>query len=172
MLNPLFCWRSSIARNSSLLTGFIKNRFAGKDRKKPFTLKWVFYRGLTHNLSADNINNTELEKITTKTHLFKAVVKGDFPENAFPVEQQLELKEGAKVMFLRNDNETPRRFFNGKIGTVTSIRDKEVSVHCQDDADEITVSPVTWENIRYTTNPENQTVEEEIIGTSARTQDV
>ena len=47
MLNPLFCWRSSIARNSSLLTGFIKNRFAGKDRKKPFSLKWVFYRGLT-----------------------------------------------------------------------------------------------------------------------------
>ena len=40
-------WRSSIAMNSSLLTGFIKNRFAGKDRKKPFTLKWVFYRGLT-----------------------------------------------------------------------------------------------------------------------------
>ena len=47
MLNPLFCWRSNIARNSSLLTGFIKNRFAGKDREKPFTLKWVFYRGLT-----------------------------------------------------------------------------------------------------------------------------
>ncbi len=119
----------------------------------------------THNLSADNINNTELEKITTKAHLFKAVVKGEFPENAFPVEQQLELKEGAKVMFLRNDNETPRRFFNGKIGTVTSISDKEVTVHCQDDADEITVPLVTWENIRYTTNPENQTVEEEIIGT-------
>ncbi|MDD4438540.1 MAG: hypothetical protein PHS04_10960 [Tissierellia bacterium] len=37
--------------NSSLLTGFIKNRFAGKDRKKPFSLKWVFYRGLTKILS-------------------------------------------------------------------------------------------------------------------------
>ena len=49
MLNPLFCWRSNISRNSSLLTGFIKNRFAGKDRKKPFSLKWVFYRGLTEN---------------------------------------------------------------------------------------------------------------------------
>jgi hypothetical protein len=34
-----------------LLTGFIKNRFAGKDRKKPFSLKWVFYRGLTINLA-------------------------------------------------------------------------------------------------------------------------
>jgi len=106
-----------------------------------------------------------LEKINTKAHLFTAVVKGEFPENAFPVEQQLELKEGAKVMFVRNDTETPRRFFNGKIGTVTRIRDEVVTVHCPGDADEITVSPVTWENIRYTTNPENQTVEEEIIGT-------
>ncbi|MDD3076121.1 MAG: AAA family ATPase, partial [Proteiniphilum sp.] len=119
----------------------------------------------THNLSADNINNTELEKITTKAHLFKAVVKGEFPENAFPVEQQLELKEGTKVMFVRNDTETPRRFFNGKIGTISRIRDEMVTVHCPGDTDEITVSPVTWENIRYTTNPENQTVEEEIIGT-------
>ncbi len=119
----------------------------------------------THNFSADSINSTELEKINTKAHLFTAVVKGEFPENAFPVEQQLELKEGAKVMFVRNDTETPRRFFNGKIGTVTRIRDEVVTVHCPGDADEITVSPVTWENIRYTTNPENQTVEEEIIGT-------
>ena len=119
----------------------------------------------THNFSADTINFAELKKITTKIHLFKAVVKGEFPENAFPVEQQLELKEGTKVMFVRNDTETPRRFFNGKIGTISRIRDEMVTVHCPGDTDEITVSPVTWENIRYTTNPENQTVEEEIIGT-------
>ena len=58
MLNPLFCWRSSIARNSSLLTGFIENTFAGKDRKKPFTLKWVFYRGLTINDDKEVITGT------------------------------------------------------------------------------------------------------------------
>ena len=119
----------------------------------------------THNFSADAINSTELEKITTKAHLFGAVVKGTFPENAFPVEQELELKEGAKVMFLRNDTEEPRRYFNGKIGTIVRIRDEVVTVQCPDDGDEITVSPATWENIRYTTNPENQTVKEEIIGT-------
>ena len=37
-----------------MLTGFIKNRFAGKDREKPFTLKWVFYRGLTILSNLDN----------------------------------------------------------------------------------------------------------------------
>lgn len=119
----------------------------------------------THNYSADQINYTELDKIQTKGYLFSAVVKGEFPENAFPVEQQLVLKEGAKVMFTRNDNETPRRFFNGKVGTITQIDEKTVTVHCPGDAEEITVDTATWENIRYTTNPENQTVEEEIIGT-------
>lgn len=119
----------------------------------------------THNFTADGINSTELEKIHTKAHLFTAVVKGEFPENAFPVEHQLELKEGAKVMFVRNDTETPRRFFNGKIGTITHISDEKVTVLCPGDVDEISVPSVTWENIRYTTNPGNQTVEEEIIGT-------
>lgn len=119
----------------------------------------------THNATADAINNHELEKITKPVHPFNAVVKGEFPENAFPVEQTLQLKEGAKVMFLRNDNETPRRYFNGKIGTITSIADEKVSVLCAGDMDEIIVSPATWENIRYTTNPETHTVEEEMIGT-------
>ena len=119
----------------------------------------------THNFSADAINTAELEKIKTTLHQFKAVVKGEFPENAFPVDQILELKEGAKVMFVRNDTEIPRRYFNGKIGTITRIKEEIITVLCPGDPDEITVSPVIWENIRYTTNPETNTVEEEIIGT-------
>jgi len=50
MVRLVICWRSSIASNSSLLTGFIKIMFAGKDRKKPFSLKWVFYR--KHSVSS------------------------------------------------------------------------------------------------------------------------
>lgn len=119
----------------------------------------------THNFSADTINSAELEKINTTAHQFNAVVKGEFPENAFPVDRVLTLKEGAKVMFVKNDMEVPRRYFNGKIGTVTRIMEESVTVLCPGDTDEITVSPVIWENIRYTTHPETNMVEEEIIGT-------
>ena len=93
----------------------------------------------THNSSADLINYTELEKIPTESHLFNAVVKGEFPENAYPVERQLVLKEGAKVMFTRNDNETPRRYYNGKVGTITQIDNDVVTVYCPGDTEEITV---------------------------------
>lgn len=120
---------------------------------------------ITHNFSADAINTAELEKIKTPVHFFKAEVKGEFPEKSFPVDQILSLKEGAKVMFVKNDTEIPRRYFNGKIGTITRINEEMITVLCPGDTDEITVSPVLWENIRYTTHPESNTVEEEMIGT-------
>jgi hypothetical protein len=75
----------------------------------------------THNYSADSINNTELDKLKSPIHEFHAVIKGNFPENAYPIDEVLELKEGAKVMFIKNDIETPRRFYNGKIGVIISI---------------------------------------------------
>jgi hypothetical protein len=119
----------------------------------------------THNHSADALNTLELEKIKTSPHQFTAEVKGEFPENAFPVDGVLELREGAKVMFVKNDTETPRRYFNGKIGTITRIKEETITVLCPGDTDEIPVSSVVWENIRYTTNAETHMVEEEIIGT-------
>ena len=119
----------------------------------------------THNYSADNINRVELDKLTTPIHELHAKVSGSFPENAFPVDQVLELKEGAKVMFIKNDTEIPRRFYNGKIGVITSIQDDNISVKCPGDPYEIHVSTLTWENIRYTNNAKTNTIEEEIIGT-------
>ena len=119
----------------------------------------------THNYSADYINRIELDKLSTPIHEFHARVNGTFPENAFPIAQVLELKEGAKVMFIKNDTETPRRFYNGKIGIVSAIEDDIITVECPGDDYQITVPTLTWENIRYNTNKETNTIEEEIIGT-------
>lgn len=119
----------------------------------------------THNYSADNINRTELNKLKSPVLEFKANIKGTFPENAFPVDEVLELKEGAKVMFVKNDTETPRRFYNGKIGIITSIDEDLITVECPGDSDEISVSTLLWENIQYSTNKETNTIEEKIIGT-------
>lgn len=119
----------------------------------------------THNYSADDINSSELDKLTVPVRKFSAIVNGTFPENSYPVEETLILKEGAKVMFVKNDTETPRRFYNGKIGKITSIQDDSVTVECQGDSDEITVSASVWENIHYDTNPETNALEEEVIGT-------
>ena len=76
----------------------------------------------------------------------------------------LQLKIGAQVMFIKNDKEKVKRYFNGKIGTVTKIEDDKIFVECNNNDKEIEVSKETWENIRYTLNKTTQQLEEEVIG--------
>jgi len=64
----------------------------------------------THNNSADLLNNTELTKIKNPSYFFKAEIKDDFNENAYPLELTLELKKGAQIMFVKNDPSGGQRF--------------------------------------------------------------
>ncbi|MBS1744859.1 MAG: helix-turn-helix domain-containing protein, partial [Bacteroidetes bacterium] len=118
----------------------------------------------THNYQSDKINNTELSKLKSKPQIFKAIVEGDFNEKSFPAEELLELKTGAQVMFIKNDREKIKRYFNGKIGVITRFDDDAIYVQCGDDEDEIEVNVETWENIRYTVDKQTQQLEEDVIG--------
>jgi len=118
----------------------------------------------THNNKADTINNAELNKIHTPLYYFKAVVDGDFFEKAFPADELLQLREGAQVMFIKNDSEKIRRYYNGKIGTVTKIDGENIYVQCKDETETIEVNKEKWENIRYTLDKTNQQLKEDVIG--------
>ncbi|MCB0517701.1 MAG: helix-turn-helix domain-containing protein [Lewinellaceae bacterium] len=118
-----------------------------------------------HNASAQDINSQRLEAIEGVLHLFNAKIEGDFPQHAYPTEETLEFKEGAQVMFVKNDTNPEKRFFNGKIGQITRIADGEIFVKCKDDLDDIAVSPVDWENIKYTLDEKTKEVKEELLGT-------
>jgi len=118
----------------------------------------------THNRSADSINHVKLGDLPKKEHHFKAEISGDFPEHIYPTPAILLLKEGAQVMFVRNDPSSEKAYYNGKIGKITKISSKEISVICPGDPQEIVVEPISWENIKYTVNQENKEIKEEIIG--------
>ncbi|CCK81781.1 helix-turn-helix domain-containing protein [Desulfobacula toluolica] len=118
----------------------------------------------THNSSADTINRTRLAELAGKEYRFNAKISGDFPEHTYPTPGSLVLKEEAQVMFLRNDNSAEKRYYNGKIGKITDISMERISIACPDEAEEIEVEPVEWENIKYTVNEENKEIQEEIIG--------
>ncbi|MFT4152386.1 helix-turn-helix domain-containing protein [Parafilimonas sp.] len=118
----------------------------------------------THNYKSDSTNAEELAKLKRKAFLFKAEVTGEFNEKAYPADEKLELKIGAQVMFIRNDKEKIKRYFNGKIGTVTKIEEDAIFVQCKDEAGEIEVSKETWENIRYAVDKQTQQLEEDVIG--------
>ncbi len=118
----------------------------------------------THNRSSESINRTRLYDLSKKEHRFKAEISGDFPEHIRPTLSTLLLKEGAQVMFVRNDPSAEKIYYNGKIGKITKISNKNISVICPGDKQEIVVEPIEWQNIKYTVNEENKEIEENIIG--------
>jgi hypothetical protein len=118
----------------------------------------------THNYKADNINAEELAKLSGESKKFKAIIKGEYPEKSYPTELELEFKIGARVMFLKNDKETSRRYYNGKIGEITSFVNKGIYVKCPGE-EPIFVVPEIWDNISYTTNTETKQITETLLGT-------
>lgn len=117
----------------------------------------------THNIQADEINQKRLKNIPGRIHTYEADIMDEFPENSHPAERYLRLKVGAQVMFLKNDTEG-RRYFNGKIGTITDLDDESIKVKCKDDFMDIKVKRTEWQNIRYRTNPEKKNITEEVLG--------
>lgn len=118
----------------------------------------------THNAKADVINSKELQKIQAKMFTFKADVQGDFNENAYPAEDQLQLKDGAQIMFIRNDKGEERRYYNGKIGTIKRIKGEQIYVVFPDEPTELLVEKETWKNVKYSYDKEEDKVHEEEIG--------
>lgn len=120
----------------------------------------------THNNKADAINVRELSKLVEKTFSFNATVNGAFYDNSFPADEVLNLKIGAQVMFLKNDLEKIRRYYNGKIGVINKIEDDKIWVECmQDDFSQlIEVKRETWRNVKYALNSKTQRIEEEELG--------
>ena len=117
----------------------------------------------THNHQAKQINDSHLAKINEPLHEFKAKITGDFAESIYPVDAVLQLKEGAQVMFLRNDSAKERQYYNGKIGIVKEIDQDNIFI-VDENENVIEVNKVDWENIRYTLDPETKAIKEEILG--------
>lgn len=119
----------------------------------------------THNSGAVRINSGQLAELAGAPSVFKAEVSGDFPALSYPTEELLELKQGAQVMFVKNDASREKRFYNGKIGEITRIAADRIYVRCPGDAAEIDVEKATWTNVKYGLNPETKEVEENVVGT-------
>lgn len=118
----------------------------------------------SHNYMADKINQQELQKLTSPLHQFEGEIKGDFSEKNLPTEKHLSLKEGAQVMFIRNDADPAKRYFNGKLATVVRIEPELIRVRFSGSETEMDLEKEKWSNIRYVYNKETDHVEEEELG--------
>ena len=118
----------------------------------------------THNVQADRINDSKLRLISAKAQVFSAKVEGKFPDYSYPTDFELKLKIGAQVMFVKNDTSPEKLFYNGKIGKITDIEEDTVFVSCPGEDDEIEVTPLLWENIKYSIDENTAEIKEEVEG--------
>jgi len=117
----------------------------------------------THNAKADAMNQREMSKLTSPLFSYEADIVDDFPEYLYPIEKVIQLKEGARVMFIKNDISGEHLFFNGKMGTVVSLSEGEITVKL-DGGRVINVERYEWENVRYKLNETTKDIEEERLG--------
>jgi uncharacterized coiled-coil protein SlyX/nucleoside-triphosphatase THEP1 len=129
----------------------------------------------THKKIVDNTNLTKLEELQSELKLYEATVTGIFHERDMPTDRILQLKEGAQVMFVKNDKGVAKtdtegepvqimRYYNGKMAKIIQINDNGIVAEFSE-GNKIAVERETWENVRYTWNEKEKKIEKEIIGT-------
>lgn len=117
----------------------------------------------TRRDTVDSINEKRLNELPGEEVTFEGTIEGDFPESSLPTSQELVLKPGAQVIFIKNDFE--RRWVNGTIGVVAGIDDEEGTIYViTDDGKECDVKQESWRNIRYRYNEQTHEIEEEVLG--------
>ena len=121
-----------------------------------------YIRLTTHNAPANQINEQELAALPSKAYSFTAEVEDNFPESSYPAEYKLVLKQGAQIMFLKNDSQ--HRFYNGMIGEVVRISGDEIIVRSKDTDEEFELERSEWTNSKYTLNEETKEIEETVEG--------
>jgi ATP-dependent exoDNAse (exonuclease V) alpha subunit len=138
------------------------------ERHLPLPNEKEFYITLcSRNDIANRINDQELKAISMPSISYQATVVGEFNPQLFPTEFHLELKEGAQVMFVKND--INKKYVNGSIGIVHEANPDKIVVRLQNEHEQhenIEVEKQEWEILKYELDNEKQgQITTKVIGT-------
>lgn len=113
----------------------------------------------------DYINRQELDALEGGSEIFQGIIEGDFPQSSLPTPQELEMKLGAQILFVKNNID--HRWVNGTLGTVIGFDDDthDVIYIRTEKGKEYAVERAKWANVRYRYNDKEKKIEEEEIGT-------
>ena len=128
----------------------------GKKAAKDFSMTLAARRDMV-----DHINEAHLNAISKPAFEFHGIIKGDFPENSLPTDLDLSLKEGAQVVFIKNDPD--HRWVNGTVGRVSAVAADLLEVTLESGATHRLKQEV-WNNIKYTLNPKTKKIDETVLG--------
>ena len=111
---------------------------------------------------ADQINEEMLNTIEGPATSARAEELGELKESELPAPRNLRIKEGAKVMFIKNDSEG--RWVNGTVGKVVDCKDKKrKTIKVEVGGKSLKVKREEWNKIRYIYDDYDDEMEEEIV---------
>lgn len=132
-------------RNNSINDESLRLLSSRENKEVSFIIKPT--KLYTHNIDVDAINSLQLDKIKEKEFAFNMYSSGELKlvellkKNCLASEE-LVLKKGAKVMFLKNNFD--RGYVNGTLGKVVGFDDNEYPIVKTFSGKKIIATPASW----------------------------
>lgn len=111
--------------------------------------------------TVDAINEEHMRALNTPEYNYVGEITNTFPENELPTSKELALKEGAQVIFIRNDKEN--RWVNGTIAKVYELTADSIKVEMEN-GEIYKLERETWDNIQYTYDEKEKKIVENVLG--------
>lgn len=138
------------------------NRKCFRDKDRSEADKGIFL--VPTNADARAINTRMLDEIQLPIYKFEASITGHTPANKWNITAPhiLELKLGARVILLKNNNPA---WINGDLGEVVGIDQEGIRVKLINKEIIATISKAIWSRYRYTYDYASQKIEKQIVAT-------
>lgn len=111
--------------------------------------------------TVDAINEEHMRALSTPEYTYMGEITNTYPENELPTNKELVLKEGAQVIFIRNDKEN--RWVNGTVAKIYELTTDTIKVELEN-GDIYKLERETWDNIQYTYDEKEKKVVENVLG--------
>jgi ATP-dependent exoDNAse (exonuclease V) alpha subunit len=136
----------------------LNSRFNPKVTPAPGTLVLT-----TTNALGERINTQKLASLPGNAHSYEGKLDGEFGMKGarLPAPEQLTLKPGAQVMFLKNDSEG--RWVNGTIGVVEKAGKNVIGVRVHDELHQVECEK--WKSVSYELDKATNKIKEKELGT-------
>lgn len=102
----------------------------------------------SHNTYADAINARAMDALRSRPYTYIAQIEGAY-KTVDPVDRELTLKVGCRVMFARNDSSHEKRYVNGTLAVVTALDEESIEVVMDGEKEPYSLHAETWETVHY-----------------------
>jgi len=115
------------------------------------------------NAAAKSINTEKLDTLDSKLVTYDAIIEGNLRigKTRLPAPDRLQLKIGARVIFLKNNKPM---WLNGTLGEVMNLEGDSIQVKILETGNIVCVSRESWKKLRYRYNYESRTIDSEATG--------